>query len=97
MLTHALDTHGLIWFDGLPPEAWSNRAGVGVRHHTRRGFVLPHALILTHTTTPPSLWLQIPLYQGAGFELVGPSDVVHGQDPWQEMALALQQQGGSGS
>ena len=27
----------------------------------------------------------IPLYAGAGFEMVGPSDVVHGQDPWFEM------------
>lgn len=28
------------------------------------------------------------LYQGAGFRLLGPSDVVHGQDPWFEMAWA---------
>ena len=27
----------------------------------------------------------IPLYAGAGFQLLGPSDVVHGRDPWFEM------------
>ncbi|KAG2485669.1 hypothetical protein HYH03_015641 [Edaphochlamys debaryana] len=31
----------------------------------------------------------IPLYEKAGFSLVGPSDVVHGQDPWYELALEL--------
>ena len=31
----------------------------------------------------------IPLYAGAGFEMVGPSDVVHGQDPWFEMRWAV--------
>lgn len=30
----------------------------------------------------------IPLYAGAGFQLLGPSDVVHGQDPWFEMRWA---------
>ena len=29
----------------------------------------------------------IPLYKGAGFTLVGPSAVVHGQDPWFDMAM----------
>jgi hypothetical protein len=31
----------------------------------------------------------VPLYEGAGFTLVGPSPVVHGQDPWLEFACAL--------
>lgn len=31
--------------------------------------------------------LQIALYAGAGFGNLGVSDVVHGQDPWYEMAL----------
>lgn len=31
----------------------------------------------------------IGLYQRAGFELVGPSDVVHGAEPWFEMVHAL--------
>ncbi|KXZ44977.1 hypothetical protein GPECTOR_60g755 [Gonium pectorale] len=31
----------------------------------------------------------IPLYDKAGFSLVGPSDVVHGRDPWFEMAMQL--------
>jgi hypothetical protein len=36
------------------------------------------------------LWvLQIQLYRGAGFDLVGPSDVVHGADPWFEMLARL--------
>ncbi|PNH04495.1 putative N-acetyltransferase C9.02c [Tetrabaena socialis] len=29
------------------------------------------------------------LYEGAGFTLVGPSSVVHGRDPWIEMAMQL--------
>ena len=32
---------------------------------------------------------QIPLYSKAGFVLIGPSDVVHGRDPWVEMAMEL--------
>jgi arylalkylamine N-acetyltransferase len=28
------------------------------------------------------------LYEKAGFRVVGPSDVVHGKDPWIEMELA---------
>lgn len=32
---------------------------------------------------------QIRLYEGAGFRLLGPSDVVHGKDPWYDMALEL--------
>ncbi|GIL89074.1 hypothetical protein Vretimale_16198 [Volvox reticuliferus] len=31
----------------------------------------------------------IGLYEKAGFILVGPSDVVHGRDPWFEMAMEL--------
>lgn len=31
----------------------------------------------------------IRLYEGAGFRLLGPSDVVHGKDPWYDMALEL--------
>jgi len=31
----------------------------------------------------------IPLYEGAGFTLRGESAVVHGQDPWYELALSL--------
>ncbi|KAL4425741.1 hypothetical protein ABPG75_009757 [Micractinium tetrahymenae] len=31
----------------------------------------------------------IPLYAGVGFQMVGPSDVVHGKDPWFEMRWAL--------
>ena len=34
------------------------------------------------------------LYSRAGFTVVGPSDVVHGADPWTEMALALAPGGG---
>jgi GNAT superfamily N-acetyltransferase len=30
----------------------------------------------------------VPLYAGAGFVMVGPSEVVHGQDPWFEMRWA---------
>ncbi len=30
----------------------------------------------------------IPLYAGAGFKMVGPSDVVHGKDSWFEMRWA---------
>jgi hypothetical protein len=40
----------------------------------------------------PCLPVQIPLYSKAGFSLLGPSDVVHGQDQWFEMAHVLQQQ-----
>lgn len=36
--------------------------------------------------------VQIQLYSKAGFSLLGPSDVVHGQDQWFEMAHVLQQQ-----
>jgi GNAT superfamily N-acetyltransferase len=32
-------------------------------------------------------------YAGVGFELVGPSAVVHGQDPWFEMRLGISQSG----
>lgn len=31
----------------------------------------------------------IGLYTAAGFELVGPSDVEHGKDPWFEMVMQL--------
>jgi hypothetical protein len=31
----------------------------------------------------------VPLYTKAGFRLVGPSPVVHGQDPWLEFAYAF--------
>uniref|UniRef100_A0A7S0WTU9 N-acetyltransferase domain-containing protein n=1 Tax=Chlamydomonas leiostraca TaxID=1034604 RepID=A0A7S0WTU9_9CHLO len=31
----------------------------------------------------------IPLYEKAGFQLVGPSSVVHGQDPWFECAYVV--------
>jgi len=31
----------------------------------------------------------IPLYKGAGFTLVGPSSVVHGQEQWFEMRIQL--------
>jgi len=31
----------------------------------------------------------VPLYAASGFRLVGPSPVVHGQDPWMEMAHAF--------
>lgn len=34
------------------------------------------------------------LYQGAGFEEVGPSPVVHGKDPWIEMKLGLEESTG---
>lgn len=30
----------------------------------------------------------VPLYSGAGFQMVGPSGVVHGKDPWFEMRWA---------
>jgi uncharacterized membrane protein len=30
------------------------------------------------------------LYEGAGFALVGPSPVVHGQEPWVEMELQFE-------
>ena len=30
----------------------------------------------------------VPLYAGAGFVMVGPSEVVHGQDTWFEMRWA---------
>jgi hypothetical protein len=29
----------------------------------------------------------VPLYEKAGFELVGPSSVVHGAEPWLEMKI----------
>ena len=32
----------------------------------------------------------VPLYAGAGFQVVGPSAVVHGADPWTEMRCALE-------
>lgn len=31
----------------------------------------------------------VPLYRKARFEVVGPSPVVHGSDPWIEMALRV--------
>ncbi|CAG9462439.1 unnamed protein product [Pedinophyceae sp. YPF-701] len=31
----------------------------------------------------------IGLYEGAGFRVIGPSPVVHGQDPWTEMGLEM--------
>jgi len=31
----------------------------------------------------------IPLYENAGFALVGPSDVVHGADVWYELRLEI--------
>lgn len=34
----------------------------------------------------------VPLYQSCGFELVGPSAVVHGQDPWFECRLTLEKE-----
>ena len=34
-----------------------------------------------------------PLYAQAGFTLIGPSAVVHGQDPWFEMRLEFSQRG----
>ncbi|EIE27825.1 hypothetical protein COCSUDRAFT_83445 [Coccomyxa subellipsoidea C-169] len=34
----------------------------------------------------------IGLYSAAGFEMVGPSDVEHGKDPWYEMKLKLSMQ-----
>lgn len=37
--------------------------------------------------TKPAL---VPLYEAAGFSLLGPSDVVHGQDAWMEMECMLQ-------
>ena len=33
---------------------------------------------------------QVPLYQHAGFEVVGPSDIVHGKDPWLEMKIDVE-------
>lgn len=37
------------------------------------------------------------LYEKAGFEVVGPSDVVHGQDAWIEMKIEfLEEEGGGG-
>lgn len=38
----------------------------------------------------------VPLYAGAGFQLVGPSDVVHGRDPWFEMRWAPEEEGSEG-
>jgi hypothetical protein len=35
--------------------------------------------------------LLIPLYQGAGFKLVGKSAIVHGQDPWFDMIMQLEE------
>jgi hypothetical protein len=32
---------------------------------------------------------QIGFYAGCGFEMVGPSDVVHGQEEWFEMKIDL--------
>ena len=32
---------------------------------------------------------QVDFYKGAGFNVVGPSPVVHGNDPWVEMVLDL--------
>ncbi|PSC67839.1 Oxoglutarate iron-dependent dioxygenase [Micractinium conductrix] len=34
----------------------------------------------------------IPLYAGAGFSLLGPSEVVHGKDPWFEMRWAPEEE-----
>mmetsp|Transcript_2552 Transcript_2552/g.5685 ORF Transcript_2552/g.5685 Transcript_2552/m.5685 type:complete len:184 (-) Transcript_2552:144-695(-) len=34
----------------------------------------------------------VKLYQGVGFKLIGPSDVVHGADKWFELAYSLQQE-----
>jgi hypothetical protein len=31
----------------------------------------------------------VPLYEGAGFKLVGPSPVVHGRDPWLEFVHVM--------
>lgn len=33
--------------------------------------------------------MQVKFYQGAGFTVVGPSPVVHGEDQWIEMVLEL--------
>ena len=37
----------------------------------------------------------MPLYGGVGFQLVGPSEVEHGRDPWLEMRLPLLDAGGA--
>ncbi len=44
--------------------------------------VLQHEAVVHAITT-----LQVALYEGAGFGLIGPSSVVHGQDVWLEMRL----------
>lgn len=37
----------------------------------------------------------IELYRSAGFDLIGPSEVVHGKDQWYEMRQALDPEGDS--
>jgi hypothetical protein len=34
--------------------------------------------------------LQVPLYAGVGFKLLGPSPVEHGADQWLEMAYVVE-------
>lgn len=44
----------------------------------------------THGQSKGFVCAQIPLYEQAGFGLVGPSDVQHGQDQWYEMAIDIE-------
>lgn len=43
-------------------------------------------------THPPFVAGQVGLYVGVGFQLLGPSAVVHGSEQWLEMALSLASQ-----
>lgn len=54
---------------------------------------LPFAQAMTPNMTEVRLLCKpplVPLYAAAGFGVVGPSAVVHGAEPWTEMALELE-------
>ncbi|GLC71902.1 hypothetical protein PLESTF_001179100 [Pleodorina starrii] len=93
-LTHdSMATHdpegSLLCIHSVVVEAALRRKGLATR--------LLRAYVLYVQATTPNLRAVrlickqdlIGLYEKAGFRLLGPSDVVHGRDPWFEMALEL--------
>lgn len=66
----------------------------GIASRMLKGYVLMIQNLLPELTTVRLICKKdlIGLYSAAGFEMVGPSDVEHGKDPWYEMKLQLSMQ-----
>lgn len=71
------------------PDVAANNS-VGPLHFALFSHALFLALVAAQHLPSTSSWLQVALYTAAGFALVGPSNVVHGQDPWMEMSLEFE-------